>query len=516
MATRRQFLRRTGVAGGFVLAQRVSDIALVTASDAPLMPELVQFRPDIEPIVRLIEDTPRERCFDMVADQLRRGLSYRRFVAALFLAGIRNVSPQPPGFKFHCVFVIQAAHQMSVDLPMPDRLLPLFWALDNFKLSQEKDLDEGDFRLSPVRGRIPADGTAWSEFHAAMQDWDEERADRAIVGLVRTRGAFEIMDQLWQYGARDFRNIGHKAIFTANAWRTLQTIGWQHAEPVLRSLVLGLLDFGRDVQRDGFSFQNQCYLSNAELVRSGGTRLRADWTSGSHDRQAAADIVDAMHSGAAADVCRDILSGLQGDTSHTSAADIWDAVHLAGGELMMRQPGIYGIHTVTSASALRYAFDTAGTPETRLLLTLQAVGWLCQFRAFMSAKEAGLNETSITRLTALEIPADAAQAAESVFADIGRDPVAAAGKAMSFAIQHEQSDLMESTARAFIARKATDAHDYKYPVAVFEDAGLVSAHWRPNMLAAAAYHVPGSATPDSPLMLRAAEVIRGLEGRASN
>ncbi len=38
---------------------------------------------------------------------------------------------------------------------------------------------------------------------------------------------------MWEYGARDFRNIGHKAIYAANAWRTLQAIGWRHAEPVL-------------------------------------------------------------------------------------------------------------------------------------------------------------------------------------------------------------------------------------------------------------------------------------------
>ena len=48
-----------------------------------------------------------------------------------------------------------------------------------------------------------------------------------------------------RYGARDFRDIGHKAIYVANAWRTLQTIGWQHAEPVLRSLAYALLDHER-------------------------------------------------------------------------------------------------------------------------------------------------------------------------------------------------------------------------------------------------------------------------------
>ena len=52
--------------------------------------------------------------------------------------------------------------------------------------------------------------------------------------LARSTGAAEVMELFWRYGARDFRDIGHKAIFVANSYRTLQTIGWRHAEPVLR------------------------------------------------------------------------------------------------------------------------------------------------------------------------------------------------------------------------------------------------------------------------------------------
>ena len=56
---------------------------------------------------------------------------------------------------------------------------------------------------------------------------DEEGADRAIVPLVRNAGATEILELFWFYGARDFRDIGHKAIYAANSWRTLQTVGWR-------------------------------------------------------------------------------------------------------------------------------------------------------------------------------------------------------------------------------------------------------------------------------------------------
>ena len=75
-----------------------------------------------------------------------------------------------------------------------------------------------------------------------MNNWDEAAADAAIAGLARTAQPREIFEILCRFGARDFREIGHKAIYVANSWRTLQHIGWQHAEPVLRSLAYALLD----------------------------------------------------------------------------------------------------------------------------------------------------------------------------------------------------------------------------------------------------------------------------------
>ena len=42
--------------------------------------------------------------------------------------------------------------------------------------------------------------------------------------------------------------MDYKAIFAAQCWRTLQAIGWEHAEPVLRSLVFGLLDLQGDTR----------------------------------------------------------------------------------------------------------------------------------------------------------------------------------------------------------------------------------------------------------------------------
>src|SRR5439155_8167165 len=126
--------------------------------------------------------------------------------------------------------------------PDSDRWLPLLWALDNFKSSQAQDAREGDWTMAALDEKsLPPADHAKRRFQEAMDRWDEEGADVAVAQLARTAGADGIWELFWRYGARDFRDIGHKAIFVANSCRTLEAIGWEHAEPVLRSLAFALL-----------------------------------------------------------------------------------------------------------------------------------------------------------------------------------------------------------------------------------------------------------------------------------
>ena len=74
-----------------------------------------------------------------------------------------------------------------------------------------------------------------------MDNWDESAVDAAVVGLARSAKPEEVFEIFCRYGMRDFRDIGHKAIYVANSWRALKQIGWQHSEPVLRSLAYALL-----------------------------------------------------------------------------------------------------------------------------------------------------------------------------------------------------------------------------------------------------------------------------------
>ncbi|MEJ7595132.1 MAG: hypothetical protein WKF77_26710, partial [Planctomycetaceae bacterium] len=187
-SSRRSFLSSAS-AGVSILTARQLVAGLRPVSDEQLRAAsgIVQLRPEIEPLVKLIEDTPRQRLLEEIGSRIRNGLSYRELLAALLLAGVRNVEPRPAvGFKFHAVLVVNSAHLASLASPDADRWLPILWALDEFKSSQAKDVSEGNWTMSPVdESGVPSAGQVRDSFHTSMQQWDVAQADVAAAGIAR-------------------------------------------------------------------------------------------------------------------------------------------------------------------------------------------------------------------------------------------------------------------------------------------------------------------------------------------
>ena len=195
-----------GLGAGLGPWEALRVITPASAEEARVNPEMVRFRPEIEPVVRWIEETPREQILDKAVAELKDGLSYRSLLAGLFLAGIRDIKPRPVGFKFHAVMVINSAHMLGQSAAVTERLLPLFWALDNFKSSQAADVREGDWSLSRVdESRVPKPHRARADYIQAMEAWDEGAADAAVAGLCRGSGAAECMEPVWRMAVRDQR-----------------------------------------------------------------------------------------------------------------------------------------------------------------------------------------------------------------------------------------------------------------------------------------------------------------------
>lgn len=491
---RRTFLQ-TGALAGLGGAAWLARFPAVSAAEAKVDPRSVVFRSEIEPLVRLLEDTPRDRLLEEMASRIQRGTTYREVLTALLLAGVRNIQPRPVGFKFHAVLVVNSAHLASQNSPDADRWLPIFWALDYFKSSQARDVSEGDWTMSALdEGAIPSADRARTAFTDAMDRWEEPRADLAAAGLVRALGAQEVFDRFCLYGARDFRDIGHKAIYVANSWRTLQNIGWQHAEPVIRSLAYALLDrrgAGNPAEND--YEEDRPGRRNLERVSA----FRADWQRGRREPGVELELLATLRTGSWDDAAVQTLELVNGGSSVTV---VWDAIFLHAGELLMRRPGIASLHASTTANALHYAFQQTANDETRRFLLLQAASFMPLFAR--AADAGGESGSRIDQLEPLALAGTPSEGLAEIFADISGDQSAAARKTLAWLQSNADARAFIDGARRLIYLKGRDSHDYKFSAAVLEDYAHLAPGLRDRFLAASVHWLKGSGAPDSPLVAR--------------
>jgi hypothetical protein len=500
--------RLLGTAAGCGALASLGDLSFlraltpVSAEEARLQPEHVRLRPEIEPLVRVLEDTPRDRLLEEVAGKIREGVVYRQLLAALMLAGVRNIKPRPVGFKFHAVLVVNSAHLASLASPAADRWLPLFWALDTFKASQARDVQEGDWTMAALReSDLPPPDQARRRFIEAMDRWDEPGTDAAIARLARAEKPPEVFELFWRYGARDFRDIGHKAIYVANAWRVQQVIGWEHAEPIVRSLAFALLQRGSVNPAEADEPADRPWRSNLEQVK----RVRDGWKTGKPDETATAEILKGLRSGTPDEVCGQVVALLN---RGIAPASLWDGVLGSAGELLMRRPGLVGIHCVTTANALRYASQATASDETRLLMLLQAAAFMVMFRDTM-ARGSRLPEAPLEGLEPADLKAQGPAAIDEIFADVSRSRDEAARKTLAYLRAGGSPEELLTAARRLIFLKGSDSHDYKFSSAALEDYYHVSPAWRNRYLATSMYNLRGSGDQDNPLVTRTQSALKG-------
>ena len=495
---RRTLMRSGLVAGGLAGLGDLSFLSLLRPLSATELTgqQMVRFRPEIEPLVELLEQTPRADVLQVFADRIQQGTSYQDVLATLLLAGVRNVQPRPSvGFKFHAVLVVNSAHLASLASPESDRWLPIFWALDYFKSSQARDVREGNWTMPAVNTeKMPAPDQALSSFTEAMEQWNEEQVDPSVAALARNMGANELFEQFAHYGIRDYRSIGHKAIFVANSWRTLQCIGWQHSEPVLRSLAYALLNHtGEPNPSQSDLTPDRPWRENLERQQ----QIQADWLNGKPSDGATRDLLATLRDGSPQDASEKVVELLN---NGISVGSIYDGIFAGAGELLMRQRGIVALHAMTTTNAMHYAFQTSANPVTRQLTLLQNAAFLPMFRESMRGR-GNVGSAKIDQLSSAD-PGAPEKAIESIFDHVSNDRMKAAEEVLGYLdAGNSASDIIDG-ARRLIFLKGHDSHDYKFSSAALEDYYHISPAWRNRYLAASVFNLKGTADRDNQLTER--------------
>ncbi|MGA2187336.1 MAG: hypothetical protein ABSH33_02330 [Steroidobacteraceae bacterium] len=484
---RRTFIRAAG-AGGLTLTGR---IGLGAAERAD--PELRDW----------LEDSPRERIPRELARRVRRGLRYEDLLCALAAAAVRNVQPYPiVGYKYHSVMVLRAVHSTAQHLSGPDHWLPIAWAADYFKEAQAEERATADWRL-PARGSAPV-GNALAARRAlilALDNWDRDAADAAVVNYARAARPQEIVALLFAYGARDLRAIGHKAIAVSNAHCLIELLGGSQSEPILRSTVAALQNSdagptpaGRDLAPD------QPWRLNLQRVRE----IPRNWKQGRNDSGARAELHAALYRVSELEAGPVVVELLRRGISPDA---IWQVLFDTAAELLLNRPGIVPLHAQTTANALHYAYRVCADEATQQMSLLQCAAFLAMFR-----KAVGMSQPDVS-LAALEpLPLDGAagDALEEIFADVsaGRR-VQAARKSLGYLQRGNDPDALIAEARHHLAYNADEPHDYKLSEAVFDShAQLTDPTWRARFLSAGMAYFKAPARRPGPVV---EQMLQGLE-----
>ncbi len=412
-----------------------------------------------------IRDASRDGAWDAAGQAIRAGATPETLLGAVFLAGVEDIRPRPHGI-LHAAMMVESACQLAAAESSPRGAWhPALFNLDDLKTAQEEDRAEGGYRMKPLapfpRGTPDA---ARRELLAALDAFDPERAERAAAALAALVDAQSFFELLRPITARCHAFIGHKAIYAVQVERMLRRVGWQHAEPALRSLVLAML-----VGRETEGYENALDLARGLPPLQPSTGGDAE------------DLFRALRAASPAEARGAMAAALRAGLGAPAA---WDAVVLVGADVFQRRPGrrsvdgraaLLPVHAVTVASALRSSFEASRDDLTKRLLLLQAAAWVARVRDALS-QIVGLSMEGASLAAAGTPPATLDAAVES----------ASPALAMAF-LEREPSGsgALVGRMRGALARAGREHHQHKLAAALGEEAGRVASTLRPRLLAPA-------------------------------
>jgi hypothetical protein len=232
--TRREFLadvgRATLVASvGSTLATNLG-LAPAFAADAP---EPLNFG-SLEPLVRLMQETPASGLLPALADRLKAGTDLRRLTAAAALANARTFGGEDY-VGFHTLMALAPAYHMAREMPDALRPLPVFKVLyRNTNRIQEKGGRKEEV-LHPVKpAALPEARPGAETLRAAVHRKDVDAAEAAFAALARLSPEDAFNDLL--HTVQDTTEV-HRVVLPYRAWDLLDVTGREHAHTLLRQSV---------------------------------------------------------------------------------------------------------------------------------------------------------------------------------------------------------------------------------------------------------------------------------------
>ena len=326
--TRREFLAQVGQ--GMLVAAVGAEVAnglglsTALAEDAPVE---LNFG-SLEPLVRLMQETPVDRLLPRLVAELRAGTALSRLVAAGAMANARTFGGEDY-VGFHTIMALAPALHMAQELPTDQQPLPVFKVLyRNTNRIQEHGGRKSEV-LHPVQPAPVPEGRVGGEvLREAVRNKDLNAAEQTFAALAG--GSPEDAFNHLLYAVQDHTEV-HRVVLPYRAWDLMGLIGKEQAHTLLRQSVRYCV---RAESWDGRAYGEPRELlpkmldEYKLLGRTPGDRKAEDaWVD-----QLSQTIFKSTPQQAAAAVAAALAEGV-------APADIGEAITLAANQLILRDIG---------------------------------------------------------------------------------------------------------------------------------------------------------------------------------
>ena len=229
--TRREFLSQVGQ--GMMAATIGYEVATglgLSSARAEEAAGALDFGP-LDPLVRLMQDTPADKLLPMLAEKLRGGMELRTLVTAGALANARTFGGEDY-IGYHTLMALAPAWYMSQETAGAEQALPVLKVLyRNTSQMQSHGGCKSEVMHAVAPAPLPEGKSAGDALQDAMRRKDRNAAEQMFAGLVagKTEDAFNALLHMVQ----DHAEV-HRVVLPYRAWDLLGVIGKDHAHALLR------------------------------------------------------------------------------------------------------------------------------------------------------------------------------------------------------------------------------------------------------------------------------------------
>ena len=235
LRNRREFLADVG--RGMLVATvgsgLAADMGLAANAAADVQTNSLTFGA-LEPLVRLMQETPVQRLLPALVTQLKSGTDLRTLVAAAALANARTFGGEDY-VGFHTMMALAPAYHMSTEMPADQQALPVFKVLyRNTNRIQERGTHDEVLRAIEPAQLASEHSKGGEALREAVRGRDLAAAERIFAALA-DRSMDDAFNDL-MVEVEDATEV-HRVVLPYRAWDLLGIIGREQALTLLRQSV---------------------------------------------------------------------------------------------------------------------------------------------------------------------------------------------------------------------------------------------------------------------------------------